>query len=495
MILRKWRWELVGWAPYLMGAFIISVGISSILDWLGHLKNFWWLSGLTLLISSPLLVVFLLKVKTSWLRRLILLVLFIVLILIGVGRYWTDAQQMREILNYTGQKVRLTGIVLSAPKVKIKNQLVILTVEKINGRQFNNKKYLGRVVLTTSLITPIEYGDRIEIQGKLVKPRNFNGFDYQKYLAKDKIYLIAYNPKIKILQHHLGFWWREKLVKVKIYFEHTLELLVARPESVLAEGLAFGDRRNFPQWLTDKFRNAGLIHLTALSGLHIMLIFGLLDGMLLWLYCPRKYSFWIISLIILIFVLMTGAHPSAIRAMIMGLIFLFGLKIGRLYSVSRALVLTAGIMILLNPRLLFFDLGFQLSFLATLGAVCLGNSLNQQFSQWGNLFLKKFHSYQLVDLVYHSDFWLRFFNGLGSIMAITLAVQIFTLPWVIFNFHQFPLISLVSNVLIIPLIPLIMILIFLTILAGTIWLPLGKIFGFLALGMGWLVIEIIKVIG
>ena len=491
----KWRWELVKWTPYLVGAFIIGVGIASILNWRGGVENFQVSYWLIFSLAGPLLVIFSLIQKTSWSRRLILLILLFFLMVAGALRYYSDAREMREILKFSGRKVQLVGLVLTEPKIKLKNQQIVLSVEQINGQKISSEKYWGRVLIFTSYLKNIRYGDRISLVGKLKKPSSFNDFDYPKYLAKDKIYLVLYHPKIKIIGHAFGSFWREKLITSKNYLENILEKSIPLPESALAEGLVFGDRRNFPQWLSDDLKNTGLIHLTALSGLHIMLIIYLLVYLMPFILLPRKYFFWLVSLIILIFVLMTGARPSAVRAMIMGLIFLFGLKIGRLYSVPRALILTAGIMVAINPRLLFFDLGFQLSFLAVLGAVCLGNYFSENIISFSNQFIKKHRNYYLFNYLYNSVDWMNTIRAAEEIFALTLSIQIFTLPLIIFYFHQYPYLAIIGNLLIIPIIPLLMILILLTILAGLLYLPLGEMVGFFVWGLGLILIKIIKVLG
>ncbi len=491
----KWRWELVKWVPYLVNGFIIGVGIASILDWNGGVKNYQIASWLVLGISAPLLIIFLLIQKISWSKKLIFLILLIIIIEAGVFRYYSDAQSMRAILKFSEKKVQLTGVVLAEPKIKLKNQQIILDVEQINGQNNEKEKYWGRILIFTSYLKDIRYGDRILIIGKIKKPSSFNNFDYPKYLAKDKIYLIAYYPKIKILNHNSGLFWREKIILGKDYLEGILEKSVPFPEGALAEGLVFGDRRNFSPWLNNKLKNAGLIHLTALSGLHIMLIIYLLERLRIFFCWSKKYSFWLIGLMILIFVLMTGSHPSAVRAMIMGLVFLFGLNIGRLYSIPRALVLTAGIMVIINPRLLFFDLGFQLSFLAVLGSVYLGNYLNEKITNIDNKFFKKYKNCYFFNYIYNSTNWMNIIRTVEGIFTLTLSIQIFTLPLIIFYFHQYPYLAIISNLLVIPLIPWLMILILLTVLAGLFYLPLGEMIGFLVWGMSLILIEIVKILG
>jgi competence protein ComEC len=125
---------------------------------------------------------------------------------------------------------------------------------------------------------------------------------------------------------------------------------------------------------------------------------------------------------------------SGVRAGIMvGLLFLAQL-ISRQSFNLRTLVLAASIMLIFNPLLLKFDLGFQLSFMAVLGIILTG----PVFNKW-------------LDVIFRGKLkWLQ------EIMAMTFSAQIFTLPLLISSFGYFSLISLLSNIMVLPLTPLLM---------------------------------------
>jgi len=137
----------------------------------------------------------------------------------------------------------------------------------------------------------------------------------------------------------------------------------------------------------------------------------------------------------------------------MGGLFLLGQKIGRRSVSSRAIVIAAGIMLVINPLLLFYDVGFQLSFLAVLGIIYLSPAFRR---------------------------WLRFvpevkFFNFRSILVMTFSAYIFTLPILIYNFGRVSLIGPLTNVLILPFIYWIMIFGFIFSLAGMFWQPLAWI--------------------
>jgi competence protein ComEC len=132
------------------------------------------------------------------------------------------------------------------------------------------------------------------------------------------------------------------------------------------------------------------------------------------------------------------------------------MKNGRLASSENAIIFAAAIMLMLNPLLLRWDVGFQLSFLATLGIVASS-------SFWEKSFVKKNKAL-----------------GISETIALSLSAQIFVLPIIAYNFNTVSLVSLLANVFILPIIPLSMLLVFLVCVFGFIFGPLSLVFGWLA---------------
>src|SRR3989344_4872045 len=164
---------------------------------------------------------------------------------------------------------------------------------------------------------------------------------------------------------------------------------------------------------------------------------------------------------------MTGAAASAVRAAVMGILLLFALQVGRLYQIKNALILAGAIMVYLNPRVLVWDLGFQLSFAATLGLVYIEPILERWFS-WG----------EKDDMMQaKKNFFKKTARSAKIILATTLAAQIAVLPLLIINFGQLSLIAPLANILVLPFIPLTMLLGFLSALGGLVWIYIGKILG------------------
>jgi competence protein ComEC len=185
----------------------------------------------------------------------------------------------------------------------------------------------------------------------------------------------------------------------------------------------------------------------------------------------RKQAFWFAIVGILIFVIMTGLSASAVRAGVMGTLLLFAMKNGRLANAQNAVLAAAGIMLFFNPLLLRYDVGFQLSFLATLGIIYLYPLFESLVDKKGKIF------------------WL------WEIMFLSLSAQIFVLPIILYNFQNLSLISLVANVLVLPIIPLTMLLGFLMAITGFIFLPLATIMAWLTFLPLKYEVEVIQIFG
>jgi competence protein ComEC len=243
----------------------------------------------------------------------------------------------------------------------------------------------------------------------------------------------------------------KNLISFRQKLEESLEKILSLPQSAILEALLFGKEENISKQWKEKLNLTGTRHIAAVSGMNITIISDLIFGFLLWLGLWRRQAFYLSIILIIFYILMIGAPASAIRAGIMALLFLTAQHFGRLSSASRTIVLAATLMLWQNPLILRWDIGFQLSFLATLGMINLQSILSER--------LKKI-----------PDF-LQLRNNLSA----TLAAQIFVFPILIFNFGQISIISPLTNIFILPLIPIITILGFIFSFIGIFWQSLAQI--------------------
>jgi len=294
----------------------------------------------------------------------------------------------------------------------------------------------GKILVYTDLYPEYRVGDLLEVSCKISEPEPIVGEDgksffYDKYLAKDNIYAVCYRPKIKLVGQEKDFYFY--IFRVKDYFWNNLDIYLVEPASSLAKGIILASKREIPDELRNNFAQVGLSHVIAISGLHIAIIVWLMQSFLLFLGFSRKKSFYFLLLILLVYLCLIGFPSSAVRASFMVMMVLLGPFLGRNTPSVFSLFLAADIFVLINPYVLLYDIGFQLSFLAVLGL----------------LFYVRFFNRVLFFIP--SKFKIR------EVFSVTLAAQVFTWPLIVYYFGIFSLIAPVVNFLVLPLLPAVLV--------------------------------------
>ncbi len=297
-----------------------------------------------------------------------------------------------------------------------------------------------------------QYGDKIKIIGEVEEVENFDDFDFKNYLAKERIFRLMNYPKIFLLEKNQGNILKGFLMKIKYSFSENINRLLPNKEANLLNGLILGEKSDFSDDFREKMNNSGTSHLVALSGFNITIIIGAVLSFLLFIGLSRNYSFWISILFISLFVIITGASLSIIRAAVMGVMAILAVKLGWKYSPRNSLFLAGLIMVLFNPKIIRFDVGFQLSFLATTGLVYFTPFFGKIFRTSKQSFLN----------------W-------RENISLTLSAQVAVLPLLIIYFGRISLISPISNILILTIVPLAMFLGFLAVIIGFISSIIGTI--------------------
>ncbi|MFT3678495.1 MAG: ComEC/Rec2 family competence protein [Chitinophagaceae bacterium] len=256
----------------------------------------------------------------------------------------------------------------------------------------------------------------------------FNGITHQLYLQPGDYICIPGNYNTRFSQ-----WltrWRNWIIQ-------TLEKYIpGKKEAGLAEALLIGYKDNLDRELVQSYTNTGIVHIIAISGLHLGLIYWLLQKACTVL--PQRGRWrWLSPLLqitaLWIFSLLAGAQASVLRSAVMFTILILGQSISRKHAIYNSLALAAFLLLCYQPYWLW-DIGFQLSFLAVASLI---------------LFMQPI--YQLIYLKWKA------FDLIWKMCAVTLAAQLLTLPICLYQFHQFPNYFLIANLLIVPLSSLILI--------------------------------------
>ena len=289
------------------------------------------------------------------------------------------------------------------------------------------------------------YGDVLKIKGMLQKSND--------YLFHQGVLGVIYNPQEMTKIGESGHLFYRIIYRIRDQFETVLNRSLSEPYASFAAGLVLGSKRNIPDSLMSDLNRTGTTHIIAVSGYNLTILIVYI-GLFLGLF-SRRLKFWGSLLVILAFVIMTGAPASVVRAGILAGLVALGHFEGRRINLTILLLLVASIMLILNPYVLKFDISFELSFLAFAGIVYLAPLISDlQIFKW----LPKF---------------------IRSTLSETLAAQLMVLPILVYYFGRLSIVSPLVNLLVLWVIPLTMGLIFLVAILGMIWLSLGQIAGFL----------------
>jgi len=376
-----------------------------------------------------------------------ILIASLVILFLVFGAWQTDgAIKKTQNLSYENVSFQEKAIVQKVSPNSFGQNLII---------ELQNEKF--SLLAQVPQYPEYSYGDELEISctAKAIENKDAE-FDYQMYMAKDGVLYQCMKPKIQKIELGKGNIFLGGILKLRKLFENNIKKVIPQPEGALADGLLFGGNSELSKEIQNDFSRTGMTHIVAVSGYNVTIIaeYLIILGIALGLW--RKKAIWFAIIGIILFVIMSGLPASAVRAGVMGGTLLWAMKNGRLANCENAIIFAAAVMLFLNPLLLRWDVGFQLSFLATLGIV-----LSSPF--WEKSFVKKHKAL-----------------GISEAIAMSLSAQIFVLPIIAFNFHITSLVSLLANVVILPIIPLSMLLVFLVSISGFIFAPLSLVFAWIA---------------
>jgi competence protein ComEC len=355
-----------------------------------------------------------------------------------VGIVLTQPQFITNQNNYYGNYIHSNNQIIAIrllenPIEKASSYKALAEVESIN-----KQPTIGKTIVYFS---KKNYSHQYKYGDKLLVPNHFTGiknsgnpgcYNYQfSCLLQDVTHQIflkeqeakcignTHNPFYKLL------WdFRENILA-------TMQAnILSKKELGVAQALLIGYRDNLDKDLQQTYSNTGIVHVLAISGMHLGLIFWLLNFCLCFLDKNQKTRLLksiIVLTIIWVFALLTGASGSVMRAAVMFTFMQAANLIHRKPSIYNALAASAFVMMVYHPFILA-DVGFQLSYIAVIGIV----ALQKYIYNW----------------IYVKNWWLK---KIWNLMAVSIAAQIVAAPICMFYFHQFPNYFLLANLIAIPL--------------------------------------------
>jgi len=316
----------------------------------------------------------------------------------------------------------------------------------------------------------VSYGDTVQVSGVVRTPEPFADergrvFDYAGYLRAKRVGYTMFQPTVEVVAVRGGWSLFGFLSVCKQVMVERLSLYLPMPEAGLAAGILLGVTVSLGDTLEQAFRDSGIIHIVVLSGYNMMLVVSFFLFVLAYL-LPYRARLLVGLLGVWLFALLVGLSATVTRAAIMASLLLLVRFGGNTHNVLRALFLAGAGMLLINPYLLQYDIGFQLSFMATLALVVYAEPLAQKLT--------------FVPTV----------GGVREFLVATLVTQFLVAPLLLYHMGSLSIVSVLVNVLVLPVVPVAMAAAAGVILLSFVWPGLA---GVMALGTYWLLHYIIGV--
>lgn len=318
-----------------------------------------------------------------------------------------------------------TATIINEPDIREKNVRYHLDVEGISGD----------ILLFNTHTPKYMFGDTLNVSCNLETPEVIEDFNYPGFLAKDNIYNLCYRASsITVLsQNNYPLYSPEgiiqRLITVRQHAKEIINRAVPHPSSSLITSLILGYKQDLPKNIQESFSQTGTSHIVAISGMHLMILSVILMRLGYVLKLTKKQSLVLSLGIIVLFIAMIGFKSSALRAGTFAAIALLAEFAQRPKNMFTVIVVTALAIVLYNPLLLVYDVGFSLSFAAVLGIIYIGPTI-QTSLKW------------IPDKV----------NVIKVILSTTIAAQIAVTPLIMHTFGTVSLIATLANLLVVPVI-------------------------------------------
>lgn len=302
----------------------------------------------------------------------------------------------------------------------------------------------GKILLKSPVAPPsLKKGDRIAIIGKLKKPageRNPGEFNYRKYLESRNIFgtISVYDSaKMTITGKAKELpWWDKTLTVSRKFLESRIDAGFDGQNRALLKGLILGERDEIIPEVKDAFSKTGVMHVLAVSGLHVGFIVVIFSGLFKLLRFRFRVATILTMLSVFFYMVLIGFKPPVVRATILVELYFLSSLIQRPANIYN-LISVAAILILAIDPLQLFRPSFQLSFVAVLSIIYFYRILNTK--------LQKYKFFKKLSQFYLSNYFIQLF-------LVSLAASCGTLPLTVYYFEKLPVLTWFLNIIVIPVI-------------------------------------------
>ena len=358
----------------------------------------------------------------------------------------------------------ITGTLVDLPDYRDTYTNLRVEVESVDTGD-GDLEASGLILVRASNNQSFEYGQRIRLRGKLKTPTENEDFSFRDYLAAKNIHSYMTIAEITTLPGNGGNPIIHALFAFKEKSYNNIYRLFPDPESSLLAGILLGLDAGLSRDLQQAFKNTGTAHIIAISGFNISIIAGIFFVFFSRFFGDRRGT--AIAIIgIVLYTFIVGADAAVVRSAVMGILALWARQLGRRQTALNTLLAVALLMCLWNP-LYVLDVGFQLSFFATLGLILYATP----FSEFANRIITNYFPTSTAE---------RAAALFSEFVLLTLAAQLTTIPIMAYHFQRISFVSFIANPFILPAQPAVMILGGIAVLLSLVWFPIGQIAAWIA---------------
>ena len=389
-------------------------------------------------------------------------------LILGAGRFLIAVPRFDETSLATYNDigwVKLEGVVVGEPDEREGYTNLRVRAERLALPDGVELEADGLVLVKAGRYPRRKYGDRVRVEGLLESPPIFEEFSYREYLARQGVHSLVQRAQVTLLAENQANPLLYYIFTFKRRAQSTIARILPEPQAALLTGILLGVETGIPAGLMEDFAATGTTHIIAISGFNITIISGIFAGLAQQLFDKRRAIIVAIAGVV-VYTIFVGASAAVLRAALMGILYLWGKRLGRSTFAPVSLAAAAIGMTALNPYTLW-DVGFQLSFAATVGLVLYTEPLEEAFERALARITSVRQAQKIVALI-------------NEALIVTLAAQITTLPIILYYFGRLSLITLVTNFLILPVQSGVMIFGGIAALLGLIYLPLGQMMAWVA---------------
>lgn len=356
--------------------------------------------------------------------------------------------------------VTIEGIVTDDPDIRDTRTNLRVDVLQVTLEDESIQPASGTVLVQAPRTDAFQFGDRINATGQLVTPPEFDDFSYQDFLARQGVFSLLQFADVQTLEAGQPSV-RRSLYVFRQRSHNLIRDMLPDPQASLLIGILLGIESGISPDIRAAFTATGASHVIAISGSNLAILGGLIQGVAR-RFLREQVAAILTAVSVILYTILVGADPAVVRAAVMVVLALIATRLRGPLDGLSALGIAAILMSLLDPNIIF-DIGFQLSFLATLGLVIFVEPMEEALEKLLSLGMNRQQARNTV-------------GALSEALIVSVAATIMTTPLIAFYFGRLSLASLPVNLLIVPAQTPLMVFGGIGVLFAHILLPLGQLF-------------------